>query len=54
MNRTLIDDVANYNRKSDIPAFNPDLDEELKEGLSELICIGEDLMDIHNEDENDD
>ena len=37
---------------SDIPAFNPDPHEELREGYPELMDIGEDWMDIPSENED--
>ena len=50
MNRTLIDDVTYGCGTSDIPAFNPNLLEELRERLTELMESVESLMDIHSED----
>ena len=46
--------MANIDRASDIPAFNPDPHEELRKGLPELMGSGEDLIDIHFEDKDDD
>ena len=54
MNQTLIDDVTNDYRTLNILAFNFDLHEELREGLSKLMESGENSMDIYSENEDDD
>ena len=49
-----MDDSTGDDRTSDIPAFNPDPREELREGNSDLVDSGEYLMDIQSEDEDED
>ena len=44
--------MTDDDKTSDIPAFNPDLNEELREGHLELMNSEEDLMDIQSEDED--
>ena len=41
-----MDDLTDDDKKLDIPAVNPDLREELREGDPELLDSGEDLTDI--------
>ena len=48
-NRTLMDDLTDNDRTSDMTAFNPDPHKELREGHPELMDCGEDLMDIQSE-----
>ena len=47
-----MNDLTDYDRASDIPAFNPDPHEELREKHPELIGTEEDLMNIQYEDED--
>ena len=49
-----MDDLSDDDRTSDIPAFNPDPRQELRERHPELLDSGEDLMDIKSEDEDED
>ena len=51
-NRTLMDDLTDDDKASDIPVFNPDNHEELREGNPDLMGSGEDLIDIQSEDED--
>ena len=44
-----MDDLNDDDRTSDIPAFNPDYREELREGHPEFLESGEDLMDNQSE-----
>ena len=53
-NRTLMDDLTNDDRTSDIPAVNPDPHEEFRKGHPELMGSGEDIMNIQSEDEDED
>ena len=46
--------MTDDDKTSDIPAFNPDLHEELIEEHPELMDSGEDLMNIQSEDEDQD
>ena len=46
--------MANVNKTSDIPAFNPVSRQKLREGLRELMHSCDDLMGIHSEHEDDD
>ena len=39
-NRTLMDDLTDDDKTSNIPAFNPDLYEDLREGYLELMDSG--------------
>ena len=49
-----MDDLTDDDRTSDIPAFKPDPNEELRKRHPELMDSGEDLMDIQSEDEGED
>ena len=49
-----MDDLTHNDKASDIPAFNPDPHEELREGHPESMDIRMDLKDIQSEDEDED
>ena len=49
-----MDDLTNFDRESDIPAFNQKLREELRERHPILLDSGKDSMNIQSEDEDED